>query len=379
MSKDKINVLLAGPFPPPCGGVAAMNELIYRDVGIKSSYNVIPLDSSYLKRRIHIRSSTEFINLLNQFIQIMSLIRFIIKFRCRIIHISLSSYYSFYKGAIFWLIASLFRRKRIFHLHGGYFETFYEGSRSRIKRFIEYIFQQSDCVIVLSKYWKSFVEDKLKVIPKKIVILNNCYSEDFNILEERMRESGSEKSKNGFQLLFIGALTKNKGVMDLIDICVEVRKTLDHFILYVVGEEREKGIKEKIHIAVQHEDLSNHVVLMGEIRGENKLKMFYDSDVFVLPSYVENFPVTVVEAMRAGLPVITTSVGAIPEIIDDHKNGFLLTPGDVSSFAKKIDLLANDINMRNVMSRKNIRKAMKEFNPEYYSSKLLKIYDQLLQ
>ena len=116
----------------------------------------------------------------------------------------------------------------------------------------------------------------------------------------------------------------------------------------------------------------------GEIDGEKKLDAFRKSDIFVLPSYIENSPISIIEAMRAGLPVISTTVGAIPEIILDNENGFIGAPGDTKKFTEKILLLAKNVHLRNSMAHKNLQIALNKIDPQSYSINLMKIYDRIL-
>lgn len=72
--------------------------------------------------------------------------------------------------------------------------------------------------------------------------------------------------------------------------------------------------------------------------------------LYILPSYAEGLPCALLEAMAAGLPVVSTSVGSIPEVVEDSINGFLITPGDFTSLAEKIVVLANDRALRQTMA-----------------------------
>jgi len=136
---------------------------------------------------------------------------------------------------------------------------------------------------------------------------------------------------------------------------------------------------EKVKNAISDNRLMEHIIVLGEIKGDDRLELFRKSDIFILPSYVENFPVTILEAMRAGLPVITTNVGAIPEILKELENGFMVTPGDVAKFTEKVLLLVNNRRLRDSIANANLKKALDQFNPQYYSLDLAKIYDEMLR
>ena len=87
------------------------------------------------------------------------------------------------------------------------------------------------------------------------------------------------------------------------------------------------------------------------------------SDIFILPSYAEGLPIAILEAMAAKLPVISTSVGSIPEVIKEKINGYLIKPGDYKALANRIILLAKNKslrmkignNNRNILKRPNVK------------------------
>lgn len=85
---------------------------------------------------------------------------------------------------------------------------------------------------------------------------------------------------------------------------------------------------------------------LGPVSMNQRVKCFENADIFVLPTYAEAMPISVIEAMAAGLAVITTPVGGIPELVSDGEDGLLVPPGDVSALAEKIAMLASDTEAR---------------------------------
>ena len=378
ISNHKKNVLLAGSYPPPAGGVASINEVIYHGFDDKP-YSIILFDSSFLKRKIRVKSSTGIINLMFQCIQVMQFIYLVMKNNCQIIHVSLSSYHGFYKGATFIIIASLLKKKKIIHLHSGDFKVFYQKHNKTMKRFIRYILNQGDLIIALSIYWKEVLSNDFDILPRKVVVLNNCYSYQFNNFTYTRKKPITKRGNNHINLLFIGELNENKGIFDLIKICKELVQYRRDFLLLIAGEEKLKGMKKQVQDAVNSCHISDYIKLVGEVKGEEKFRIFRQSDLFILPSYSENFPVTIVEAMRTGLPVLTTPVGSIPEIITDTENGYLIDPGDIHTFVDKILMLSKDGRLRQEMVQRNQEKAFNQYNPIHYTMRLTEIYDHVLR
>ena len=109
-------------------------------------------------------------------------------------------------------------------------------------------------------------------------------------------------------------------------------------------------------------------VLQNNKTGEEKIKLFKSSDVFVLPTYfyVEGQPVVILEAMAAGLPVITTDRGSIKEMISLGENGFIISPSSPGDIVEKVALLIEDEKQRKRMGEKNYRIVKERFTLDQY-------------
>lgn len=371
-------ILLVGPFPPPQGGVATINELIYKECN-EQPYHIIRQNFAEHKNKFQIRSVIGLLNLFSQILQIAKYFLNVLCYRNCIIHVAVSSYFGFYKSSIFILIGTLFKKKIILHLHGGAFTSFYTSSHRIIQKYIRFVFNKSNQIIVLANYWKKIIIQMIQIAPNKIAMLNNCYGSEFNQLPHSFQELENENVKESvIKILYVGALTQKKGVLDLIAISAELQKGFNQFILYIAGGEKEVGIRERINQKIQDYHVSDKIRLLGEISGRQKLDYFLKSQIFILPSYVENFPISILEAMRAGMPVVTTPVGAIPEIVEDEENGFLIQAGDIKKFAAKIIILCKNKALRESISKTNINKSLYYYSPEQYKTQLVKVYNQLI-
>lgn len=101
--------------------------------------------------------------------------------------------------------------------------------------------------------------------------------------------------------------------------------------------------------------------------------------MFVLPAYNEGFPVAIIEAMSAGLPIISTPVGGIPDVIEEGTNGFLVEPGDAEAIADRIVNLLNNRALNHNMGKQNAMKALANFDVSIVVNALCKIYEQTLK
>ena len=101
---------------------------------------------------------------------------------------------------------------------------------------------------------------------------------------------------------------------------------------------------------------------LGTISGEEKRVAFQSADIFVLPSYTEGFSMAVLEAMAYGLPIVSTRVGALQEVLVEGKNGFLIVPGEWEMLAARLQRLIEDPGLRTGIGKLNAEHARSSFD-----------------
>ncbi len=122
-------------------------------------------------------------------------------------------------------------------------------------------------------------------------------------------------------MLFVGGPgAKLKGLFDVVDAAVIVKQHTENILFIFLACADVKGLTS----LCEKKGLASNIQILGYLHGSDKTKIFLNSDIFLLPSYAEGLPITMLEAMAAGLPIIATSVGAIPDVIQNGKNGFLI-------------------------------------------------------
>ncbi len=131
-------------------------------------------------------------------------------------------------------------------------------------------------------------------------------------------------------------------------------------------------------MAVQAQPLGAAVHFPGFVRGADKVRRLQEAALLVLPSYAEGLPVAVLEAMAAGLPVVTTPVGGVPDIFSDGVNGLLTPPGDVPALADALSRLLADADARQAMGHHNRQQALEQFAVPQYVQRLLDVYCQVI-
>lgn len=145
------------------------------------------------------------------------------------------------------------------------------------------------------------------------------------------------------------------------------------FIIAGSGKE-----ENKIKKVVEESGMNNYFEFTGWITGDEKIKLFKKSQLFVLPSYNEGLPISILEAISYGLPVISTNVGSINEAIKNDINGYMLNPGDIIGLVEKIEELVDNYDKWYELSRNSKRIALEEFDLKKYFKQMDNIYLSLV-
>lgn len=170
-------------------------------------------------------------------------------------------------------------------------------------------------------------------------------------------------------ILFVGSLNKNdkhKGVAYLLEAMKTVIKIHPDARLLIVGQ----GSGQRIYEAMAKEyGLSKHVKFLGGKFDKDLVNIYRKASIFVLPTLNDSYPLVILEAMASGLPVISSKVGGIPQIIDDQETGYLLDPGESKSLAKKIIYLLDNPEVAQQFGKAGRKKVLQGLSWENQASK----------
>lgn len=276
-----------------------------------------------------------------------------------------------YKGSIvrklilLYLIKILFDKKIIYHSHGSKFEDNYKNADSLSKFFIKKLIENADVIICLSYSWKSFFESNFSC--KKVAVLNNI----INLPELKIKV---HERNSIIKFLYLGLIGERKGIYDVMNLIINNRSIFESKIEIHIGG---NGETENLERIIKENQLETIIKFHGWVSGSKKIELLNDSDVFILPSYNEGLPIAILEAMSYSLPIISTKVGGIPEIIDDGLNGFLITPGNLKELKKAMLFFIDDENSIKLFGI-NSKLKSQLFFPENVLNDLTKIYSDLL-
>jgi glycosyltransferase involved in cell wall biosynthesis len=152
-----------------------------------------------------------------------------------------------------------------------------------------------------------------------------------------------------FRLLLVGHWTPRKGILLALEAVARVRTSVT---LDLVGEQdRDAEYAAQVHPALQDRRLIGRVRVHGRVPDDELTGLFSDVDALLLPSTHEGYGMVLAEALAAGLPIVATRVGAVPEVVRDGSEAELVPSGDVAALAQAIERLAADPVERSRRSR----------------------------
>jgi len=148
-------------------------------------------------------------------------------------------------------------------------------------------------------------------------------------------------------VLFVGRLDYPKGVPDLLEAAKSVVKNHDvKFVITGKGPQR-----EQLEQQVKRLGIEDDIEFSGYVSRARQISLYQNSTAFALPSHYEGLPTVLLEAMACGAPVVATTVGGCPEVIEDGENGLLVSPKDPPALSNAIDTILSDTELRTRMSR----------------------------
>lgn len=252
-------------------------------------------------------------------------------------------------------------RRTIIHIHGGLF-LFKDKKPFFLKLLLEKIFSWDVPFIVLSEKEEKRLKQEFN--PKQVFVLPNCI--DLREASEFERKEYAET----MHILFLGRIEPNKGIDDIFSSFVKLKAEINNFVLHFAG--KEQGVFH--YVDKFTELLGDKFVYEGVVSGGQKVKLLEVCDVFLLPSYYEGLPMSLLECMSYGMVPITTNVGSISDFVEDGRTGLFVEKRAPETITTAIKLLYGDCELRKRLSTGARKKIFSTLNVESYIAKLNVIY-----
>ena len=250
----------------------------------------------------------------------------------------------------------------VLHIHGGN----YIKERNRpwyIKRLLNKIFAWGKSVIVLGEEEKAILEEDFKL--KNVVSLPNCID-----LTEAKNFNSSIARKEVLDILYIGRIEPNKGIDYIFEACKALKSEGIRFHLNFAGKEETEGL----YIPKFKEEFGEDFTFHGIVSGKKKNEVLKKCDIFLLPSFYEGLPMSLLETMSFGQVPVVTPVGSIPTVVTDNVNGCFIRVKNTEDIVNVMKKLITDRKLFSALSCNAQQTILNKFDDCRYIKELNRMY-----
>lgn len=348
--------VMVGPGPQAQGGVASVVK-VYADAGLLGAGRVVLLESySNAGKWKKLKSAA---SALNAFLAVL------LHGQGQVLHVHVSSRASFWRKAVFIWVASAARRRIVFHLHGGGFRAFVEGLNPLARRLALATLRSSDVLLCLSTPVSEWLRSVAPGIPVRWWP---------NPVPTELFDAELDHHPDPQNVLFLGALLPAKGVDDLLQGFAALWQLRPQARLVLAGSGPEEPVLRR---RVDELGLSSCVSFAGWLGPQAKLQALAGARMLVLPSHLEAQPMVLLEAMAAGVPVVSTAVGGVPDLISDGDHGLLVPPKDPAALCLSMLRLWDDSDLRGRLAQHARLRVAEQHRADRVCEALMNLYSSL--
>ena len=367
-------ILAVGPLPPPYHGVATAMEQV---VDLRERYGmpVVVLDTAD-RRTLDNIGKLEFWNVWLALKHGLQFVWLLVTRRPALVSLYISQgMLPFLRDFLFLAPTRLTGRHLVVHVQGGYFRQFYDESPGWLRWMIRWTVGRADRVIVLGERFRHFFDGL--VPPERVEVMPNAVDpEPFDALRAR---GGAEGRTERLRVLYLATLKSSKGALDLLRAAAAIRREVPDVEIVFHGEPVQEDAAE-IQRIMAEDELSGTVRFPGVVSGEAKIRAFLEADVFVFPSRYkyEGHPFVILEAMAAGLPIVTTDHATIADTVLDGENGIIVPKGDAERIAEATVRLLRDEELRDRMGAANRDRLRSHYTLADWQRRLGEMFGEVL-
>ncbi len=355
-------ILFVAPLPPPVHGSAMVSQYIKdcKELQDEFTCDFVNLSTSRRMDEIGKRGLKKIFRFIGSYFAVFFKL---LTHRYDLCYLAITCHgMGFLKDAPFVLLCKLFRRKVVIHQHN-------KGMSGCVDRWpyrwLLPLVYRNTRVILLS--WHLYPDIERVVSREQVLICPN------GIPEIPDSENVPKRNNAVPRLLFLSNLIPSKGVYVLLDACRILKDKGLQFVCNFVGGETKEINREIFEEEARKRGLDEMVAYQGPKYGKEKEICWHDADVFVQPTFEDCFPLTVIEAMQHGKPVVSTNEGAIPDMVKDSVNGFVCKRKDAESLALALEKLITNPSLRKQMGVRGYARYKEEFTLAAFEQKFIEV------
>ena len=359
----KKRVLCMTHLPPPINGVTLMGSIVVNSQKLQNAFEVrtIPFKSS---DSIDDIGSFNLKKVTRSLYFCWRLLVECLFFRPDLVYFTLTpSGKAFYRDLFYVLIIKLTRRRRIYHLHG---KGVTGSTATPLSKFL-YKWAFRNCSVILLS--PLLYDDISGVVGRE-----QCFYLPNGIPYTFAPDAGVTETVTEIpHILYLSNIVRNKGPLVLLEALAVVHRRGIQFKASFAGVWESSEVEADFYNLVAMNDISRKVNYLGSKFGEEKEKLLESADIFAFPTYNDAYPLVILEAMSHGLPVVSTYEGAIPDMIKDGENGFLVSVKDPAAVADCLLKLIVDPGLRTKMGQAGRERYEQEFTQNVFEQGLFGI------
>ena len=357
------------PLPPPVHGSNVMNQVVLKMLLEGDEWRVehIPLQFSAVVATV---GQFGLIKITRHFMIVLAAVWKLARLRPEVTYLSPAvSGFAWIRDALLIVAARAFSRDVVVHIHGRGLSS--QPSNGWIKWMRHRVFKGTHAVHLSEGLAQSIAEvttwKSLSVLPNGI--------ESVDAPNDPQAGSGQP-----INILYLSNFIETKGVLDFVSVCKNLRQQGHQFAASIVGGNGPAIDVELLRHRIEDDGLDECVVALGPRYGEDKLKVFRQTDLFLFPSFYpqECAPLVVLEALSFGIPVISYDIGAVAEMVEDGRSGFVVPSRDIETMTERVSMLIQDSSLLASMSTSARKRFDMEFTMQNFEKRLHTYFAQLL-
>ena len=372
VSSSKPVVLFIGPTPPPYQGISVLTFHLLNSA-LAHEFCLVHIDTSDRRSM----ANSEHLDFSNVYLALLHGVRCwwnMLRHRPDVVYLPISqSALGFLRDSLFMVPARWFGAKLVIHLNGGAFARFYENAGALTRSMIRFCMHRVDLGIVLCEKFKGIFGDLLPA--ERVAIVENGLPDEFG---EPLLSSKSTP-RNKLQVVYLGTMMESKGFVDLVHAAPFVVREVPDVEFVLVGDG--KGFPEyaRAQAWVAERGIEEHVKFVGPKWGEGKKHALFNADIFCFPTWYpyEGQPLVIIEAMSAGLPVVTTRHAANEATLGEE-GALYAKIKDPEDLAAQLVKLLKDPERRRQMGARNRQRFVELYTVDSFAANLAAAFNRVL-
>lgn len=363
---EPLKILLVGSLPPPANGMTVITDLIVQS-SLGESFRLIHSDTSD-HREINKVGKVDTANVLLAFKHAVVFTAQLVRSRPHVVHIPIArTRLAFIRDCLFLLPARLSGSSVVAHLHSRLFAEFYCGETPAVRFLIRLAIRHKRLQgIVLGKGRQ---HDFGELIPP----------ERIHVVPNGVRDIGSGRPPEEREpvILHLSTLCREKGAFDVMAAAARLRESVPNLRLVLAGGWYRVDEEAEARSFIEKNGLERMTEIVGPVGRDEKTDLLREASVFAFPTMYafEGHPLVILEALSAGTPVVASSVAAIPEMITDGEEGFLINAPDLDALTERLAVLLSNAPLRGRMGRAARRRFERDFTSDLFLSRLANIWN----